>query len=379
MATVGKVITQTGNAESARPRQPARPDPGAATNFDSSLNQDVALVAHETSQFAESADATAGFWSETARQRTVEELRTLVRAIQSGVTDQFQLTDLIFYARHPELIGVPLTKDQQSLLDEWNAISGLLVHPTLNEVGNILGANVMGGEFRDAQEIQWAFERAAQSPLNLGRTSGDSSRFDQVISQSVQWCPGLSPVILKGLLAQESNFNPTVINQYGYAGIAQFGRDAAREVGLQVGVAGSEMDERLNPYKAIPAAARLLNLKAQRLGDLAFSRYGQPDGVEFWKFVLGAYNGGEGTIAVAMGHAYREGLARAREQGLVGYEAVSFARSHASKWENLRAGGEESPLGLAAARYFPSLALTKYHEIANYPTSIVAHSLKTKI
>ena len=375
MATVGKVVTQTGNAEALSPRQPARP--GQGTNFDSNL--DDVHVGRDSSQPFGSQEPAEGYWTEAARRRTVEELRTLVRAIQSGVTDQFQLTDLIFYARHPELIGVPLTKDQQSLLDEWNAISALLVHPTLNEIGNILGANVMGGEVRGAQAIQWAFERAAHSPLNLGRTLGDSGKFDQVIFQSVQWCPGLSPAILKGLLAQESNFNPSVINQYGYAGIAQFGRDSAREVGLQVGVAGSEMDERLNPYKAIPAAARLLNLKAQRLGDLAFSRYGQPEGTEFWKFVLAAYNGGEGTVALAMGHAYRNGLAVAREQGLVGYEAVSFARSHASKWENLKAGGEDSPLGLAAARYFPSLAVSKYHEIANYPTAIVAHSLRGKI
>lgn len=372
MATVAKVITQPGNAEPLSPKHPARP--GQATNFDNSLD-----VVHDSRQRPDSREPADGFWAETARRRTVEELRTLVRAIQSGVTDQFQLTDLIFYARHPELIGVPLTKDQQLLLDEWNAISALLVHPTLNEVGNILGANLIGGELGGAQEIQGAFERAAQSPLNLDRTSGDSSKFDQVIFRSVQWCPGLSPAILKGLLAQESAFNPTVINQYGYAGIAQFGRDAAREVGLQVGIAGSAMDERLNPDKAIPAAARLLNLKAQRLGDLAFSRYGQPDGAEFWKFVLAAYNGGEGTIALAMGHAYRSGLARARSQGLVGYEAVSFARSHASRWENLRAGGEGSPLGLAAARYFPSLAQSKYHEIANYPTAIVAHSLRAKI
>jgi len=379
MSTVGKVVPQTGNAGSLSPRSPARSDPSSGTNFDSSLNQDGFLVGRDSRPPGEWQEPVEGFWSETARRRTVEELRTLVRAIQSGVIDQFQLTDLIFYARHPELVGVPLTKDQQLLLDEWNAISALLVHPTLNEVGNILGANVMGGEVRGAQEIQWAFERAAQSPLNLGKTSGDSGRFDQVIFQSVQWCPGLSPSILKGLLAQESNFNPTVINQYGYAGIAQFGREAAREVGLQVGIAGSEMDERLNPYKAIPAAARLLNLKAQRLSDLAFSRYGQPDGTEFWKFVLAAYNGGEGTIAVAMGHAYREGLSRARGQGLVGYEAVSFARSHASKWENIRGGGEDSPLGLAAARYFPSLALSKYHEIANYPTEIVARSLRNRI
>ena len=364
MPIVGRVITSAGNAEPISPRR-RRDSSSSAASFDNSLS-------------VESENREKASWSEAARQRTIEELRTLVRAIQSGVTDQFALTDLIFHARHPELVGVPLTQDQQLLLDEWNAISALLVHPTLNEVGNILGANVIGGELRP-QEIQWAFERAAQSPLNVDRTSGDSGRFDEVIFQSVQWCPGLSPAILKSLLAQESNFNPTVINQYGYAGIAQFGRVAAREVGLQVGIAGSEMDERLNPYKAIPAAARLLNLKAQRLGDLAFSRYGQPDGAEFWKFVLAAYNGGEGTVALAMGHAYRNGLARARAQGLVGYDAVSFARSFASKWENLRAGGEGSPLGMAAARYFPMLAVAKYQEIANYPTAIVARSLHARI
>lgn len=364
MSTVGKVVTQTGQPEpisSQRSRESA-----SSTSFDIGLNS------------VESREKPEAAWSETARQRIVEELRTLLRAIQSGVTDQFQLTDLIFYARHPELVGVPLTKNEQLLLDEWNAISALLVHPTLNEVGNILGANVIGGELRP-NEIQSAFERAAQSPLNLDKGFGDSGRFDDVIFQSVQWCPGLSPAILKSLLAQESNFNPTVINQYGYAGIAQFGRDSAREVGLQVGIAGSEMDERLNPYKAIPAAARLLNLKAQRLGDIAFSRYGQPDGAEFWKFVLAAYNGGEGTVALAMGHAYRTGLARARVQGLVGYDAVSFARSYASKWENLRIGGEDSPLGLATARYFPLLATSKYHEIGNYPTAIVARSLRARV
>ncbi|HEX2271407.1 MAG TPA: transglycosylase SLT domain-containing protein [Pyrinomonadaceae bacterium] len=372
MPIVGKVVTPAGNAEPVSPKR--RRESASPANFDSSLNHNAIVVGRDSLP-PETQEAS---WSETARRRTIEELRTLVRAIQSGVTDQSQLTDLIFYARHPELVGVPLTRDQQLLLDEWNAISALLVHPTLNEVGNILGANVIGGELQP-QEIQWAFERAAQSPLNVDRTFGDSGRFDEVIFQSVQWCPGLSPAILKSLLAQESNFNPTVINQYGYAGIAQFGRVAAREVGLHVGIAGSETDERLNPYKAIPAAARLLNLKAQRLSELAFSRYGQPAGAEFWKFVLAAYNGGEGTVALAMGHAYRNGLAQAREQGLVGYDAVSFARSYASKWENLRAGGQDSPLGLAAARYFPMLAVSKYHEIANYPTAIVTRSLHARI
>ncbi len=306
------------------------------------------------------------------RERTMEELKTLVKAIQLGATDPWALTDMIFYARHPEMKGVPLTAEHQALLDEWNSISALLVHPTLNEIKDVIGASELNGLVNERADLDEAFAAASRFKINAGSLDGYTTRYDNIIASAVEWCPGLSPAVLKSLLAQESKFNPTVINQYGYAGIAQFGRPAAREVGLYVGVAGSATDERLDPSKAIPGAARLLNIKAQRLGEIAFSRYGQPDGVEFWKFVTAAYNGGEGTVALAMGNAYRIGLAEARERGMVGMEAVSFARRYASKWENLKAGGTNSPLGQAAARYFPNLAVQKYHEIGNYPTQIMA-------
>lgn len=306
------------------------------------------------------------------RERTFEELKTLVKAIQLGATDPWQLTDLIFYARHPEMKGVPLTAEHQDLLDEWNSISALLVHPTLNEIKDVIGADELNGLVNDKNDLNDAFSAASRFKINTGSLDGYTTRYDNVIANSVEWCPGLSPAVLKSLLAQESKFHPTVINQYGYAGIAQFGRTAAREVGLQVGIAGSKSDERLDPSKAIPGAARLLNIKAQRLGEIAFSRYGQPDGVEFWKFVTAAYNGGEGTVALAMGNAYRVGMSEARGKGLVGMEAVSFARRYASKWENLKVGGTNSPLGLAAARYFPNIAAQKYNEIGNYPTQIMA-------
>lgn len=311
-------------------------------------------------------------WSDdTSREQTFEELKTLVQTIQTGETDPFKLTNLVFYARHPELMGKSLA-GKQDLLDEWNSISALLVHPTLNEVGNILGADVQNVNIGGTGEIQSAFERASNSGVkNLPVSGVKNNLYDEVIARSVEGCPGLSPQILKSLLAQESNFHPTVINSYGYAGIAQFGRTAAREVGLNVGVAGSASDERLNPNKAIPAAARLLNVKAKRLGEIAFSKYGQPSGVNFWKFVLAAYNGGEGTVSLAMGNAYRVGISKARAQGLVGEDVVRFARTYASDWENLKAGGIGSPLGLAAARYFPKIAAQKYHEIGNYPTQIV--------
>jgi hypothetical protein len=349
-----------------RAEEAARRRGGAV--FGERLSNDAALVRRERQS------ANAPVYDEAyLRERTFEELKTLVEAIQEGVTDPWQLTDLVFYARHPDMKGVPLTAEHQDLLDEWNQISALLVHPTLNEVSDFLGADVLGGEVKGPAQFATAFERATHTAAGASRLSGGGThRFDDVIAHAVQWCPGLSPAILKSLLAQESNFDTDVINRWGYAGIAQFGREAAREVGLRVGGAGTAADERLDPSKAIPGAARLLNIKARRLGASAFSRYGQPDGVEFWKFVLAAYNGGEGTVTLAMGHAYREGMARARGRGLVGPESVAYARGYASKWENLLAGGMSSPLGLAAARYFPALAEMKYREIGNYPTSIVS-------
>lgn len=304
------------------------------------------------------------------RERTFEELKTIVQAIQLGATDPWQLTDLIFYARHPEMKGSPLT--DQNLLDEWNSISALLVHPTINEIKNLVGSEDLTKIADDKIDLQKAFSKASNVKINAGSLDSYTTKYDDVIANAVEWCPGLSASVLKSLLAQESKFHPTVINQYGYAGIAQFGRPAAREVGLYVGVAGSSSDERLDPSKAIPGAARLLNIKAKRLGEIAFSRYGQPDGTEFWKFVTAAYNGGEGTVGLAMGHAYRIGLAQARDKGLVGTDAVSHARRYASKWENLKVGGANSPLGMAAARYFPNIAAQKYHEIGNYPTQIMA-------
>jgi soluble lytic murein transglycosylase-like protein len=307
----------------------------------------------------------------TARQQALDELRMLVRSIGAGMTDPARLTDAIFYTRHPEMEGVPLTGEHSQLLDEWNSISRHLVQPTLKEVADYLGATSNGAAAQGTCEVVPATADAGH----------DVNVYDPIIVSAADLCPGLSPALLKSLLAQESNFKAGVINKYGYAGIAQFGREAAREVGLRVGVAGSATDERLNPSKAIPAAARLMHLKAESLREMAFSRYGEPRGIEAWKFVLAAYNGGEGTVAVAMGHAYRAALADAGAKGLTGAAAVSYARGYASKWENLKAGGMNSPLGLAAARYFPELAAQKYAEIGNYPTAIVAraHAISLKV
>jgi soluble lytic murein transglycosylase-like protein len=249
------------------------------------------------------------------------------------------------------------------------------VHPVLHEMGNMLGVNLLADAPDGREAMQMAVAQRSSLHGTDARLAGEGEKFDDIIARAVEWCPGLSPSVLKGLLAQESGFDPDAINKYGYAGIAQIGRDEAREAGLHVGIAGSRMDERLNPYKAIPATARLLNMKAQRLGASAFSRYGQPAGIDFWNFVLAAYNGGEATVTLAMGHAHRRGLSIARASSLVGNEAVSFARNYASRWDNLLDGGSRSPLGQAVSRYFPDLASNKYREISSYPNAILARSL----
>ncbi|MEZ5307632.1 MAG: transglycosylase SLT domain-containing protein [Pyrinomonadaceae bacterium] len=310
--------------------------------------------------------------TEWLRRRTVEELKTIIRAIGLGVTDDWQLTDLIFYARHPELKGTPLTNENKHLLDEWNSISAYIVHPTLSEIENPENASAIlaAGDYK--ADFERSVDAAPPERISAGSLNGFTTKYDEIIANAVGWCPGLEPEILKSLLAQESAFNPSVINKYGYAGIAQFGRTAAREVGLNVGVAGTAQDERLNPEKAIPGAARLLKIKADRLDQSAFSKYGKPQGIEFWKFVAAAYNGGEGTVTVAMGHAYRVGLELAQNKGLTGREAVSHARNYASRWENLKHGGMDSPLAIAAKRFFPNIAAQKYREIGNYPTMIIA-------
>src|SRR5215204_1287456 len=148
------------------------------------------------------------------RERTLEELKTLVKAVQLGATDPWALTDMIFYARHPEMKGVPLTAEHQELLDEWNSISALLVHPTLNEIKDVIGADELNGLVNDKNDLSNAFAAASRFKINAGNLDDYTTRYDNVIASAVEWCPGLSPAVLKSLLAQESKFHPAVINEY---------------------------------------------------------------------------------------------------------------------------------------------------------------------
>ena len=108
--------------------------------------------------------------------------------------------------------GVPLTSEHQNLLNEWNSISALLVHPTLNEIKDVIGAEELNGLVNETEDLDRAFVKASNFKINAGSLESYTTRYDNIIAGAVEGCPGLSPAVLKSLLAQESRFNPTVIN-----------------------------------------------------------------------------------------------------------------------------------------------------------------------
>ena len=87
-----------------------------------------------------------------------------------------------------------------------------------------------------------------------------------------------------------------------------------------------------------------------------FEYYGRPKGDDFWRFAAAAYNGGEGTILIAMKLAYGDtppDVVRWRD--LV--ESTSGLRSQSPLWRACRAVG-----------FNPNI---KYREISEYADNVV--------
>lgn len=203
--------------------------------------------------------------------------------------------------------------------------------------------------------------------------------YNTEIQNALERWPTLDPLILKSILAQESSFQAYPKgNVGGYAGVAQLGIREAHSQGLKTGSSrmrasaqrpafvDTARDERLNPAKAIPAAAGLLRQKARLLnrgvttekGHLkGFNEMGFPKGDDYWRFVSAAYNGGEGTVLLALNIAY------------------GGSPPPEVRWEDLVASPNgdvtKSPLYQATMRVFPGHARSKFNEIRIYARDVV--------
>jgi GH25 family lysozyme M1 (1,4-beta-N-acetylmuramidase) len=67
----------------------------------------------------------------TGASAQAPEIETIRHAIQQGVRDENILTDMVFHARHPELGGRRLRREEQRLIREWLDIRDRSVRPTL--------------------------------------------------------------------------------------------------------------------------------------------------------------------------------------------------------------------------------------------------------
>lgn len=220
-----------------------------------------------------------------------------------------------------------------------------------------------------------------QSTTNMMTRWGFGARennYNDVIAESVTatWTQSdtpLPPLLYKSLVAVESSFNPFAVSYSGAAGIAQLMPDTAKRFGLA-------HQERLDPTKAIPAGIQALQEKCRVVlepgnyygivgasnkpcvwGDKVAAYYeahGKPEGDDRWALVLGAYNGGGGTILRAMAYAVDMGVDPRHWDTLAGTVGHS----------------DGTPLHRACAEVFgPRNASRKAAELAAYPRKILGY------
>jgi hypothetical protein len=63
--------------------------------------------------------------------RTASERELVALAIQAGKRDVNDLTDVVFYSRHPEMTGRRIGRDRRDLAREWLAIRDRIVRPAI--------------------------------------------------------------------------------------------------------------------------------------------------------------------------------------------------------------------------------------------------------
>jgi soluble lytic murein transglycosylase-like protein len=142
-------------------------------------------------------------------------------------------------------------------------------------LGQASGAQPVAAPSTDATSFQAQLQQATTAAAPTGVAAGGEvgGQFSELINAAAQK-HGVDPALLKGLIRQESNFNPNAKSPAGAAGLCQLMPGTAAALGCT---------NPLDPAQAIDAGAKYLSQQLKAFG-------GDP------RKALAAYNAGPGAV-----------------------------------------------------------------------------------
>ncbi|MBN2035701.1 MAG: transglycosylase SLT domain-containing protein [Chitinispirillaceae bacterium] len=197
----------------------------------------------------------------------------------------------------------------------------------------------------------------------FGRSiSGQNKYNDEIEAAAAKY--NVDPLLLKSIIAQESNFDPTANNQQGCAGLTQIAKNTVADTGLSIGKTKKEDgrwiydfdgDERFDPKKSIEAGAKILSQKRNRVTNKILPLYSEkPSAEDFLKLWVASYNAGEGTVL----------------------EAVKNSSSKNPQWDDLLNNKEPKKSSLYKAIPQSWGADKKYIEITEYVENVIKRKMQ---
>jgi hypothetical protein len=115
----------------------------------------------------------------TATVRGLSERDLVARAIQAGRRDANELTNLVFYARHPAMTGRRISPRERGLVREWLTIRDRMIRPAIAAAtGSTVSAPGAPGRLRSTQWLRsaWSDYACAEGRMVPLRISGPAPR-----------------------------------------------------------------------------------------------------------------------------------------------------------------------------------------------------------